>query len=980
MNRNYFRQTLTALLVALLLICASSPFAANSATGSITGKILDEKTSEPIIGVTVLLQGTKKGARTDLDGFYRISKIEPSAYILKITSIGYNELVIKNVVVNEDETSSLSFTMTSREYEMEGITVEAKAVQNTEASILKKRQKASSISDAISSEQISRSGSGNAAEAMSKVTGASIVGGKYVYIRGLGDRYSNTQLNGSPLPSPNPDNQSAPMDLIPSGILDNIVVEKTFTPDKPGNFAGGSVNLGTKDYPDRRSLKVSMSSGFNTNTNSKEEFISYDGGDRDWLAMDDGTREIPDFIKQNEDIQDNIPEQNFINVKADSMEYYQPIINYMDSASKTFNPQMEAHHTKPPINQGHSITYGDFFKLFDKPLGIISSLSYNRKYSSYIDGFNGKYKLSGAGSTRLTVDHEMDDNKSKEDVLWGGLVNFKYGIHPNHKIGVNYIYNKNGESVSRYMEGLSLEHLDSGQTMRTRSLSYSERELNSIQFSGQHNLFKSVRAEWQFTSSNTTQYEPDVRYFTDQVDPYQYEDDDTGDLIDTVDYSINPNRFPRPQRLWRDLDESNDEIKMDVLIPVNDNLKLKTGGSYLEKKRVHTEKRYEYTQYGRYSGNVDDYIANIGVDRIDTIVFNDNNPSTNDTIYQYLFTNYLLDASESRNQYSGTQEIAAVYSMFDFALSSKLKAIGGARFETTRMYSKTEDESYDAGEIDDDNILPSLNLVYAVNELMNLRVAYGKTLARPTLREMSPFSSEEFGVSRYLLGNIDLEYTTIDNYDIRWEWFVRPGEILAVSGFYKKFDNPIEMAIVGANGNIQPRNVSSGTVTGLEVEFRRHLDHAFDLLRNFSLGGNLTVVSSKVDIPEDEMVYIREYDPNAPATRSMYGQSPFIVNLDLGYANKGTSISVFYNMFGDRFAFNATNGTPDIYEKSRKSLDVLLKQKIVGDLTFKFSAKNLLADDVLFAHEDIGLEGGEEVYREYSTGRSFSIGMTYTVW
>ena len=973
---------LSTLLAFLVLPIVPTAVSATPIKGKIIGEITDAATSEPLIGVTVAVQGTALGAMTDLDGYFRVEKVPAGNYDLKITSIGYNEVIIIEVAVTVEDPVEINVGLDAVLYEMQTIRVKAKAVQNTEASMLKIRQRSSNISDGISAEQISRSGSGDAAEAMTKVTGASVVGGKYVYVRGLGDRYSNTQLNNSPLPSPDPDKQSVPMDLIPSGLLDNIIIEKTFTPDKPGNFAGGSVNLSTKDYPERRSLKVSLSSGLSSNTQPKDRYIGYDGGEKDWVGYDDGTRDLPDYVQDHPELRDEVPSVSFLNVPADSLSYYLPLINYMDSAAKSFNQEMQPTRKNPPLNQSHSISYGDLYYLFEKPLGVVGSFSYSRKYSSYSDGFSGKYKLGGAGASDLTIDHEMNDWVGRQEVLWGGLLNLKYGIHPNHKLGLGYMYTRNGESMSRLMEGISLEHLDSGQTLRTRTLSYSERKLNTLQFNGEHKLGKSIRVEWQVSSSSTSQSEPDIRYFTDQVAPYQYEDD-AGNLIDTVSYDINPSRFPRPQRLWRNLDEDSKEYKLDVMVPIGRAIRIKTGTSYLKKDRVHTEERFEYSQYGNYDGNVDTYVSDVGVDYIDTIVFDDGDPVTNDTTFQYRFSNYLQDASEDRNQYSGEQKVFAAYSMINLPLTSSLKVVAGLRYETTDMLAESRDDSYEPGAIDDANILPSVNMVYAFDELMNLRLAYGRTLARPTLREMSPFSSEEFGVSRYLIGNIDLDYTLIDNYDLRWEWFVRPGEIMAVSGFYKRFKDPIEMSIIGANGNLQPLNVGRGRVTGLELEFRRRLDYVADFLRNFSLGGNLTLVHSEVDIPKDEMVYLKDIDPDANSKRPMHGQSPYLINLDLDYKSSGTgtTVSVFYNRFGERFAFNATNGTPDVYEQPRNIIDLLITQKFLAGSVLKFSIKNLLADDVLFVHEDIGLsEAGQKVYERHSTERSVSLGVTYQVW
>ena len=327
--------------------------------------------------------------------------------------------------------------------------------------------------------------------------------------------------------------------------------------------------------------------------------------------------------------------------------------------------------------------------------------------------------------------------------------------------------------------------------------------------------------------------------------------------------------------------------------------------------------------------------------------------------------------------------------MVELPLTSKLRLIGGARVERTdqkvisgfSQFADVFDDIDTTASIEETDWLPSANLVYGVTDNMNIRFAYGKTLARPNFREMSNAYFQEFAGGRTYLGNDSLQRTLIDNVDLRWEWFVRPGEIFAISGFYKKFRDPIEETIITVNGDIQWQNAPDATLYGLELEFRRRLDHAWSKLKYVSLGGNFTLVDSDIELTRQE----RETGGfESGTTRPMVGQSPYIVNLDIGYDNPtlGTSITVLYNRFGERLAFNSESRTPDIYEQPRDQLDIISSQRVWGGMKLKLGVKNLLGESYRFTYEpeELGISSDQEyIWREYYKGRTWSVGMTYTL-
>ncbi|MBN1212488.1 MAG: TonB-dependent receptor [candidate division Zixibacteria bacterium] len=956
-------------LVIIFSLACYNVNAEPAPSGRITGKVVDAQTGEPLIGVSIYLEGTKLGAFTDLDGNYIIKNVNPGTYSLRAQMISYATITATDIVIADNEVQ-MNFQLSSKVYEVDDIVVKGQALKNTEAVMLKHRQAASAVSDAVSSEQISRSGSGDAAEAIKKVVGATVMDGKYVYVRGLGDRYSSTQLNGSPLPSPDPDKQAVPMDLIPANLLDNIVVQKTFTPDKPGNFSGGAVDLGTKEMPDKLSINFSTSASYNSQVKGAD-LITYEGSGTDWLGYDDGSRDLPSSLTN----PDAIPD------KTDAVNDYNKAVQ-LTKMSRALNDQLTPSTRRGPLNQSYAFSYGNQFRIFDKPLGIIASLSYSRKSSFYDNGFKGEWTLSGHDSvkTELDSEHELNDSRAKDEVLWGSLMNLAYRVHSNHRLGFTFMYTQNGESETRLLQGDNREMLgveedpDRKAIWTTRVLRYTERKLSTFQFKGEH-ILKGARLHWLTSFSNTNQNDPDMRFMSDH---YRQRDD-------LKFYNLQLSHYPPPTHYFRELEEKNREGQLDLTLPFKQwsgyAAKFKFGGAYLKKERDFSEWTYEvqglFNRYNSYGGDADAFFdeENVGYQiTFDTTIVGED--IVVDTNIQMLDGGVVVNATNPGSFYKGQQNINAGYGMLDIPLFKNLKMVGGVRYESTMMDVKqTQVPGSTSEEIDEGDWLPSLNLIYGLSNKMNVRASYGRTLARPTLREIAPWASEDFVGGRTLIGNPELEITKINNYDLRWEYFERPGEIFAVSFFYKKLENPIEIAILNNNDDVMSKNVAEGKLYGAEFEVRKRLDQLFSALRNFQLGANLTLVHSEVDIVEKEQVQL-ETSGFTDFTRPLMGQSPYVVNVDLTYNNieTGTRATILYNVFGERLAYNAESATPDIYERPRNLLDFTLSQRMFGSMNLKFAAKNILNDEVKFSHE---YKDQEFVYSSYNTGTTFTLGVTY---
>ena len=956
---------LAAVTAVTLFAVTLTEVRAQGLEGRISGTIVDADTGDPLIGASVIVTGLALGAMADLEGTYLIRNVPAGQHTIVVSMIGYAQKRVTEIQVDPGQVTKIDVSVEEVILEADVVEVTARSLQNTEAALLKRRQNALSISDAISAEDISRGAQGDVAAAMTRVTGASVVDGKYVYIRGLGERYSTAQLNGTSLPNTDPNSKSVQMDIFATNLLDNITTEKTFTPDKPGNFTGGSVNVKTKSLPESFTMSFSTSTKYNSQSSFKD-MLSYDGGEYDFLGFDDGTRDIP-LPLQNPDVE--IP--SITSALRDP-----EAAQLLDVYSKSFTDKTMTPTTiEGALGQSYSFSIGNQTTVFDRPFGMLGSVSYSRNISAYDNGASGIWKRVSRESEGLNRERFATDSSGSEEVLWGGLVNATYRPSITHEIGANLLYNRSGEKLSRFQTGAWPSSLP-GDNVRyeTRVLSFIEREMRSLQFRGKHVLpsVSNMEIEWTGAFIRSTQDEPDLRYFTNE---FQTVDAEGQGASDIDSYTIALSNYAAPTRYFRNLEESNRDFKLDVTLPFSPwsglTARLKLGGAYLDKDHTFRERRFSFRQDNLQYRN--DPVVFFSSAR--TGILPD---ELQDTPGFTRFGNFVSEDSDLKNNYDGEQKIRAGYVMLDLPFSRRFKVTGGARYESTLLDVASHEASLSPGNLDEKDWLPSVNTVYQVVDNMNVRGAYSRTLARPSFRELAPFASFLFVGDYIFVGNSELKRTLIDNYDLRWEWFTRPGEIAALSYFYKKFENPIERVIVTTNGEIQFQNVDAAFVTGVELEYRKRLDQLHPSLSNFQIGGNLSLVRSQVDIAPSELAVIRALDPNAADTRELQGQSPYVVNIDAMYDNTdtGTLVSVHYNVFGERLSEVSTGGTPNAFEQPAGMLDITGSQRLWDRVTLKFSAKNLLDPDIKKVHPF----NNEEFIRSlYKRGRTYSIGFSYGI-
>ncbi|MFP4416510.1 MAG: TonB-dependent receptor domain-containing protein [Chitinispirillaceae bacterium] len=917
----------------------------------VTGLIVNGEDDTPVTGVAVSSDNGKVATVTDFAGRYVLRFSRPATYTISVTHTGFQQKQTE-VTVDLGEKKVHDFVIQKSDVtEMQRMTVRSVAVKNTDASLLKQRKESFAVSDAIGADEIGKSGAGDAADAMKQVTGASVVGGKYVLIRGLGDRYTNTLLNGALLPSPDPDKKTFPADLFPTSLMDNIVIQKNFSPDKPGNTTGGSVNIQTKSFPEEFDMSVSASMGYNTGATFSDNFLSYEGGKLDWLGIDDGTRQIPDLMK---DVTSrDIPSE--IEARFDSAQALK-----LDAMSNSFSTVFYPEDHSAPPNYGLSFSLGNQNYIGRYPLGYLASLTYSRSYSQYIDGIEATYQLVDSD---LVKKDSLSDHQSTSEVMWGALATLTLKLPEHSDIGFDFFYNRIAEDKARFLMG-TFDNMDGGWNFETHTIHYTERDLNSIQIHGTHTLssLDSLSLNWRLSRAQTKQSEPDVRSFSYEWGPHPSRDDTTY-LIDVSGL------YDYPTRFFRTLTESNYSLGVDLsypfYLPWHDlRQELKIGFLGMNRDREFRVRQFKFQSkqsnlFQEFDGDLEGYTSpeNIGI--------------VDSAHGRYTFAQYVTEIGKKKSSYNAYEKVPAVYVMLNSDITERFTVSGGLRYEGTRMHIANLDTVTDtlSGRIDEDDFLPALSARYTLMENMNLRVAYGRTVARPSLREMAPFASQDFPRGKMFNGNPLLQRSTVQNMDVRWEWFRRAGEVLAVGGFYKSFDNPIQLSM-SLNKNVTPVNVKEGKIYGVEVEGKTQLDLISPLLSSFSVGGNLAIIGSSVDLGERE----KELAGGLHKDRPFQGQSPYLVNLFANYDNdeQGIKASLYFNMFGPRLSAVSLGNTPDVYEHPQKILNASLSKKLSNGIRFKLAAKNLLDSPEKMTYDQFDLD---EKYSE--KGRSFSLGIGY---
>ena len=914
----------------------------------ITGTVVDNDTEMPIAEVSIRVVDTQIRVKSDETGAFSL-ELPSGTYKIHASAPFYNTFVITDFQVSTGEAPTpLQIKLIPQVVKLDAIKLPVRLSQSSERGLLEKRMRSSRIEDSISTEEISRLPASSAGEAIKRVTGVSIVGGRYVFVRGLGERYSNTLLNNVEIPSPEPNRRVVPMDIFPASLLASLQTVKTFSPDQPGGFAGGSVQVFTKDFPEELTMSLSMSSGFNTQA-TVEDGLTYPGGDFDFLGFDDGSRDLPSTV-QNGAADLPIRERGRFTPLGFTP---QEIQEFGQSFSNVWSPERR----QVPINQGYKFSLGNSNKIFgDKEFGYLGVISYGNSHS-YGTQVRNAFRI-GLNETLSPVT-SYNVERSGNEVDWGSVLNTSLRLSPQHLLSIKTLFTHTAEDETRTWEGFNA---DRNTDMRSTRLRYVERQLFSGQVAGTHDFnFGAPRLEsTELESTEVGREQPDVsmewrltysRAARDEPDTRENIYEDRGDGTFTFrDVTHSGSRF------FFDLEDDEYNARADWKIPIGAEGLFKFGGLLRDRARTFDVRRFRFLP----SDQVD---ATVNLSDPPEVLFQTQN------IAPRVFE--LRESTRSTDNYLADHNIYSSYLMLDLPISAKWQVMTGVRLESSDQTVTTYDPfSASLKEIEANletlDWLPGLNVTYRLTERMNLRLAASRTITRPDFRELAPFEFTDFVGGRTILGNPDLERTQINNFDFRWETFPQIGGILAVSAFYKRFQKPIEQIVQPqAEVRITYENAEGANNYGLELEARQNLGILTDALRKFSINTNAALISSQVVLPEDVGI-------QTSSERPLQGQCPYIVNVSIGFEDPdwGISSAIAYNIFGRRLSEVGNHGVPDVYEQPRGQLDVSFSRMLANYFKFSVSAKNLLDPDVHFKQ-------GEAVYVSYKLGRAFSFGISY---
>ncbi len=930
-------KTFLAFLLFLL-----QAYTCTAQTGTLRGKITDAETGEELIGTSVLISGTLLGASADLDGNYSITNIPAGKVQLKCSFISYETQLIDDLAIKPGEVVILNIKLKPVSVGLSEVVVSARAVRNTESALLVMQQKSAGVIEGISSQEIMKAGDSDAAGAVKRIAGVSVEGGKYVYVRGLGDRYSKTTLNGAEIPSLDPERNTVQMDIFPTDAIENMMVYKSFMPNL-NTFTGGLVDITTKDFPEKLTVNFSASLGFNSQASFNNHFLTYKGGKYDAFGFDDGTRNFP--------------------VQPKDIPLYPSDRDQLDMTTMKFNKTMDTETKNSFLNQKYSFFVGNQTHLLGKQLGFNVGLVYKNDNLYFDNGQRGIYKLADAGANQLNEEQNFAETVGRQNTLLSALANLSFKINSNNKISYLFLYNHSGIKTATYDEGERASD-EIGMIIQSRELGFIERAIMANQLKGSHFFEKAggLKIDWIVSYTFSAQKEPDLRFFTNSYFP----DNTPGNQ-----YELSPSKYKVPSRYRRTMDELNWDNKLNLELPfvfLGAKSKFRFGGAYDYKLRNFNEGKIDYkSQVQYFNGSVSDYLAdeNIGQN------YPDYDPVTKSN-----YGLYIQNATDLRNSYYGNQKVIAGYAMVDMPVAERLRVVAGLRYEGNSMETESKKEGIDKGLLNDHDFLPAINLTYHITGNMNLRFAYTRTLSRPTFREIAPFASFS-PVAPTIVGNPDLKRTLIDNFDFKWEYFMRHGEVLSFSAFYKNFTDPIEMVDnpIAVNPEISYQNVDQAKVYGVELDMSKKLDFV-NILKDFSVDANFSYIRSEVAIDSVELESIHAVDPEAASTRPLFGQASYIVNAMLSYDNKkaGFTSNLVFNVIGPRISLVTKGGTPEVYQNPFPKLDFNASKTLGEHFSVGLKIKNILNPE---NSQTYTFKGTEYPYYNFTIGRLYELKISY---
>ncbi|MDQ7948412.1 MAG: TonB-dependent receptor [Pedobacter sp.] len=905
--------------------------------GKILGTVSDKKTGETLIGVSVKIAGTTKAVGTDVDGKYTIGGLATGKYSLEVSYIGYAKKIVTDIDVRTGDVTTLNIVLEEAGSTLSQVTITASYRQESVNSLYAKQKNSAVISDGVSSDQIRKSPDRNTSDVLKRVSGATIQDNKFVVIRGLSDRYNNATLDGAALPSTEPNRKAFSFDIVPSNLVDNLIISKTATPDLPADFTGGAIQIITKDIPDQNFISLGIGEGYNTAATFKD-FKSGARNATDYLGFENGDRALPSsFPSTNKIINKQLTQAQ--NISA------------MRSLSTNFN--VYTNTALPTQNLFFTLGRVKNFKESNNKFGALFSVTYRNAQNI------------NSGVVRDYVDLHYRDDVYKFSTNLGAIANFAYSFGKS-KITFKNIYNRTFDDNYLSRTGLNTA-IGGGVDVRFYAFDLMQKALLKSTLEGSHPLGAKGKINWMASYSNILNDQPDqkkVSYYRNQSD------------AGTPNYFYNANVTTLGKentRLFSKLKEDGYSAGVNYSLPVQmfgQTSTFKTGLSSLYRDR---------TFDARFLG----------------LLLNTSAPDANAIRQRPIGTlfgrdvisngSYSLDEIPGQaDSYTANSMTNAGYLMLDNKLGQKSRLVWGARVEQFKVALdakvKTPATSVDDHYVD---VLPSANYTYSLTPKINLRASYYRTLARPEFRELATSAIYDYELLAFQQGRPDLKEAKIDNGDIRFEFYPQAGQILSVSAFYKKFHNAIESFNDDGTGSriITYVNTDHVDVYGVELEFRKSLEFISpsDFLKKTTIYANLALIKSKVN---QQNLGIKLLEP----TRPMVGQAPYVINAGLqhSFLNDKLNFNALYNRVGRKLYVAGGVLFHGIWENPRDVVDLQLALKVFkakGEL--KFNAGDILNQRILFYYDNdqdkkYSIAKGDYTLSSFRPGSNYALSFAYT--
>ncbi len=902
---------------------------ASSEMGVLKGSVMSYQGNIPVPGVRVFISGVAGAVKTDADGNYTVN-VPVGEYSISFVHPEFSTQIYKNIVVNKGVATTRSAELTPVGEELDEFVVVAPSIEGGFKALADEKRQSSSVKAVIGAKQMSNAGASDAAGALKRVTGLTLIDGKFIFIRGLGERYSSTLLNGANLPSPDPTRRVVPLDLFPTGVLSGIVIQKTYSPDMPGDFSGGVVQLRTLGkIPEEPESNISIDIKYNSNTTHKRGLV-YEGGSTDFIGFDDGSRKLPGLV----DIETNG------GVKPGQLS---------ELAAQSF---LQLYHATPstlPPGIGFDVFFSDVFEPLDADYGW----GYNFSF-----GYDNNWDLreetrntySGDGKGGVVLENQTNRTRTENEISMGGLANFILEVGESHRYESNTILTRQTTDTVVRDEGFLSENEI---TIRDTILEWRETQLISQQFRGEHqySAFNDLELNWSATLSQARRDVPFTRY-------YRYVESDA--VFSLTSSNVHQIRYET-------LTDNTADFALNLSYPLYDLFgtftTLKLGVSSIKKDRESQILRFNW----------------LSPNNIDRSVFQHDNPEnifTDDNIGADGFR--LFNSTQPTDNYVAEQSLMSMYLMADMVVNNEWSFMAGARVEdneqTVTTFELANPDEAVVGEVISQDVLPAASFTWAFNEKMQLRGAASSTLNRPDFKELSSAPYIDPITRDVMIGNPNLKQAEVTNLDLRWEWYLTHFEGMSVSLFYKDFINPIEKTKLAGGGDADVFsfiNAAAATNAGIELEGRAWLSRFFgSSLRGIYVESNLSLIDSSVDLGTEATIL-------TSSNRPLQGQAPWIVNLTLGYENlvSQSKATLLFNMAGEYIVNVGAKGIPDAYSQPIPTLDFVYKKSFFrgrqDNLQLSIKLQNIL-------NPDIEVLRGGELERSYNKGVNLSVQLEYS--